>query len=301
MYLCVSYMYICSIGSCLKKVIKTPTFAKLRIIFSQQLQNHLNSRSQARRKASKDGPPASFPKPTCQPYPFETRLSRIPPPKSKSETHERRNGETIGTLDLSRPSSRTLDPPCTSPEPATRQATAPAAAGVAVEAATEEEAVAEITTTMAETRSRSSTTTTTSTSSRRSSNSSISSLRIGTPRISTSSGCGATRPLPPPRGLEMLRGGRRRISTPQTRGTDFADLPIASGEPCFGLCLVRCHPRFALCLACRIAYTHHAEYSNIQIFDFGCCLAALVPRFYSDIMLILISLMDQVMCLEKGT
>jgi hypothetical protein len=145
--------------------------------------------------------------------PIRNRTLPDPPPKSKSESHERRNGETIGTLDLSRPSSRTLDPPCTSPEPATRPATAPAAVDVAAEAATEEEA-AEITTTTAETRSRSRTTTnTTTTSSRRRSNN-RSSTRIGTPRISISSGCGETRATPPPRGLEMLRGGRRRSLTP---------------------------------------------------------------------------------------
>ena len=178
--------------------------------------NRLNPQSYARgvvveAESFQKAPPASSP---SLPGNLRNRALPDPPPKSKSEAHQRRNGETIGTLDPSRLRSRTLDPPCTSPEPATRPATAEAAADVAAEAEAEEEAAAaEITTITAETRSRSRTTTsTTSTSSRHRSNN-RSSTRIGTHRISISSGCGEIRAPPPPRGLEMLRWGRRRSST----------------------------------------------------------------------------------------
>lgn len=122
-----------------------------------------------------------------------------PPPKSKSGTHACRNGETVGTLDLSRPRPETPDPPCTSLELATHPAMAPAVEAepdVAVEAEMEE--VAETTTTTAETRSN---TTTTSSSSR--------STLIGTLRTSNS-GCGETRPPP-------LRGQRPETLWPRRR------------------------------------------------------------------------------------
>jgi hypothetical protein len=114
-----------------------------------------------------------------------------PPPKSKSGTHACRNGETVGTLDLSRPRSETPDPPCTSLELATHPAMAPAVEAepdVAVEAEMEE--VAD---------------TTTSSSSSSSSRSTL----IGTLRTSNS-GCGETRPPP-------LRGQRPETLWPRRR------------------------------------------------------------------------------------
>lgn len=129
-----------------------------------------------------------------------------PPPKSKSGTHACRNGETVGTLDLSRPRSETPDPPCTSLELATHPAMAPAVEAepdVAVEAEMEEvaAAVAETTTTTAETRSNTTTTSSSSSSSR--------STLIGTLRTSNS-GCGETRPPP-------LRGQRPETLWPRRR------------------------------------------------------------------------------------